>query len=334
MSPEPLRVQITRFAPDDPAALAAAMQESLEGIRIGRWLRPDSRVFIKPNFTYPFPKAGVTTTPAVIEALVSVLRQTTRRITLVESNGGANAWQAEEAFAGHGIPDLAARYGVEALNLTNSPRETASTGIAGREVSVELSSRMLHESDLFLTVPVPKVHVMTGLSLGFKNQWGCIPDVKRLRNHPDLPHTVLAVNRLLRTRVAIFDGTWFLDRTGPMDGDPIPMGLLVASDDPGAGSLAVCDVMGVDPWRVAHKRLARRIGMMPESLAGIVCNRPPAEFRERTFRLERTGLNYVALAAFRSRLATWFVWDSMFAKSVHELLYLVRGRPRDMAPYW
>src|SRR5262245_34082386 len=141
MSPDPFRVHISRFDTGDPAALQRTMQETLEGIRLSRLLRADSRVFIKPNFTYPFPKNGVTTTPAALEALIAVLRQTTSRITVVESNGGANAWQAEQSFAGHRLPDLAARYGIEALNLTNSPREVAKTEIAGREVSVELSSR-------------------------------------------------------------------------------------------------------------------------------------------------------------------------------------------------
>jgi uncharacterized protein (DUF362 family) len=333
MTPRP-RAHITGFDPDLPGDLSRRMEEALGFIRMGSLLRADSRVFIKPNFTYPFAKNGVTTSPAFLEALVAALRQTTDRITIVESNGGANAWRADEAFAGHGVPELAARYGIRAMNLTEAPRETASCEIDGRMVTVELSSPMLHESDLFITVPVPKVHVMTGISLAFKNQWGCLPDVKRLRNHPDLPAKVLAVNRLLRTRVAVFDGTWFLDRTGPMDGDPVRMNLLVAADDPGAGSLACCEIMGIDPSTIAHKRLAMRIGMMPKSAADVDWNAEPASFRRRAFRLERTGLNYIGLAAFRSRLATWFIWDSVFAKPAHELLYLVRGRPKDMTPYW
>ncbi|MDP2689113.1 MAG: hypothetical protein Q8P48_03260, partial [Deltaproteobacteria bacterium] len=37
----------------------------------------DSRVFIKPNFTFPFFKPGVTTSPDVIDAVVSVLARKT-----------------------------------------------------------------------------------------------------------------------------------------------------------------------------------------------------------------------------------------------------------------
>ncbi len=48
---------------------------------------------------------------------------------------------------------------------------------------VKLPAALVEACDSFITVPVPKVHVMTNVSLGFKNQWGCLPDVKRLRDH-------------------------------------------------------------------------------------------------------------------------------------------------------
>lgn len=327
------RVYVERFDAS-PGSLRSRVHEALAFVQTCRFLSADSRVFLKPNFTYPFYKPGVTTSPAVIEAVVEFLKQWTSHITIVESDGGSHAWKAEASFEGHGIPEMCRRYGITSANLTALPREMAATEVGGREVSIELASPMLHESDLFITLPVPKVHVMTGLSLAFKNQWGCIPDVKRLRNHPDLPYKVLAINKLLRTRIALFDGTFFLDRTGPMDGDAIPMNLIVASDDPGAGSLACCEIMGIDPSTVAHKRLAMRVGMMPRRLDDAVLNTPIDAFKTRRFTLERTALNRVSLAAFRSRFLTWLVWNSYWAKPIHELLYLVRGRPKDMTPYW
>ena len=331
---EKQRVFVEKVVPEDAKSLASRMREALDYLRIDRHVSRSSRVFIKPNFTYPFHKHGVTTSPGAIEALVACLRDTTERITIVESDGGAHAWRADEAFAGHGIPELCRKYGITCRNLTDLPREIAAAEIDGREVRIELASPMLHESDLFITMPVPKMHVMTGMSLAFKNQWGCIPDVKRLRNHPDLPHKVLAVNKLLRTKIAVFDGSWFLDRTGPMDGDPIAMNLLIASDDPGAGSLVCCKIMGLDPASVRHKKLAMKIGMMPASLDLIDLNREIASLATHQFTLQRSPINYLTLAAFNSRLATWLVYDSSLARPIHELLYLIRGRPKDMAPYW
>jgi uncharacterized protein (DUF362 family) len=328
------RVFVDRFDPADPAAPPAVVREALEFVGAPRFLSNTTRVFLKPNFTWPTYKPGVTTSPRMIESAVAYLRQWTPHITIVESDGGAQAFSAEASFAGHGIPEICRKYGIRSLGLTQAPRELAETTVAGKRVRVELSSEMLHESDLFITMPAPKVHLMTGVSLAFKNQWGCLPDVKRLRNHPELPYKVLAINKLLRTRIVLFDGTYFLDRTGPLDGEPIPMNLVIASDDPGAGSLACCRIMGIDPRSVPHKKLAIEIGMMPTDPSTLVLNKPLDDFVTHRFTLQRSKFSYLTLAAFHSSLLTWLVYDSLWAKPIHEVLYFFRGRPKEISPYW
>ena len=59
--------------------------------------------------------------------------------------------------------------------------------------------------------------------------------------------------------LTIFDGTWFLDKTGPMVGEPVPMNLLIASDDSGAGSMACCDIMQIHlMWKASGAGPGRR----------------------------------------------------------------------------
>lgn len=82
-------------------------------------------------------------------------------------------------------------------------------------------------------MPVPKIRCMTGLSLGFKNQWGCIPDTMRLRYHHIFDDAIIAINKILKP-VVISDGTYFLDINGPMEGVPVKMDLIIASNNVGA----------------------------------------------------------------------------------------------------
>ena len=308
--------------------------------RVLRWLdwcaiiEPDARVAIKPNLTYPIHKPGVTTSPAFLDGLIRVLSGRTRNITVVESNGGCGAWTADEAFRGHGIPDMCRRYGVRAINLTNYPRENVKTEIAGREVRVELSKLLTRETEVFITLPVPKLHAMTGVSLGFKNQWGCLPDVKRLREHADFARRVLAINKILKPRLAIFDGTWFLDRNGPLEGDPIRRDLLIASNHVGAGSLICCNLMGIDPRSISHLRLAIAEAMVPRTVAEVETNTPIERFDAPRLKLRRSPLQWLTLGVFHSRFATSLLYDSPLAKPVHELLYSLRGRPADFSPKW
>jgi uncharacterized protein (DUF362 family) len=165
---------------------------------------------------------------------------------------------------------------------------------------------------------------MTHVSLAFKNQWGCIPKTMRLRNHPQFAEKVIAINKLLRPRIAIYDGTYFLDRTGPMIGDPVRMNLLIAANDIGAGDLVCCRIMNVDPWKAKHHILGRQEGMFPDSLDEVVLNQPIEPFCHHQFRLERTLINWIALTAFNSDLLTRLLYDSAFADPIHRILYTVR----------
>lgn len=310
------------------------LAQSLEWLQWTELVPSNARVSIKPNLTYPFYKPGVTTSPALLESVVKLLRTRTEHITIVESDGGSYAWPAQQAFEGHGINSICARYGVRAVNLTESPREWAETDIQGRRIKVEMSRLLLHETDVFITMPVPKVHVMTRVSLGFKNQWGCLPDVKRLRNHSEFPCKVLAINKLLKPRLAIFDGAYFLNKTGPMEGEPVKMNLLIVSDDAGAGSLACCQIMQIDPRSAASLRLAMREGMMPRRIEDVTLNAPLAPFIGPRFTLERSWMHWITLGVFNSRLATRLVYDSPMAKPLHDIVYFFRGRPKDFAPRW
>jgi uncharacterized protein (DUF362 family) len=315
------RTFIERFTPENiPRVLSSA----LRWINVSSFINADTRVFIKPNLTWKVHRPGITVTPQFIRAFVEALLPLTSRIVIGESEGGQACFKAEEAFENHGLYSLEKDYGIRVVNLSTGKHERAKTTVGGESVTVELPSLLLHETDVFITLPVPKIHAMTGVSLGFKNQWGCLGDNMRVRQHPYFDATVLAINKLLQPKLCIFDGTYFLDYTGPMMGEAVPMNLVIAGDDIGAASLACCEIMRVDPLSIAHHRLARAEGMFPASWHGIESNRNPNEFSERRFRLRRAPLNYIHLMAFKFVLLNRLFYASKFADSLHEFLWFIR----------
>jgi uncharacterized protein (DUF362 family) len=246
------------------------------------------------------------------------------KITIGESDGGYNGYRAEEAFQGHGLYALAKRYGVNVVNLSRLPSEVVSGSLDGHAVDVRLPSMLLKGVDVFVSIAVPKIHAMTGVSLGFKNQWGCIPDAMRIRFHPDFARKVLFIHKCLNPRLMLFDGQWFLDRTGPLVGDPIKMDLVIASDDVGAASLACCEIMGISPCSVQHLALARRLGLLPGSLSEIEFSRAVEEFKTHRFELRRSLVNVIALFAFHNRALNSLLYDSKVADWAHACLYRLR----------
>ncbi len=307
--------------------LEAVIRAALEEAGLLSRIASDSRVALKPNFTYPYFRPGITTSPQVIRAAVNVLKDYTSRIAVVETDGGYGAWMATEAFAGHGLYELRAEAGIEVVNLCDEPRETIAFRSRFREYRLPLPTRLLYETDLLISMPVPKIHCMTGLTMAYKNQWGCIPDNMRLRRHYVFDDAIVAINRALRPAV-LADGSYFLDRTGPMDGDPVRMDLIIAATDAGAFDRYVSELMGYPWWRVRHLRRAVALGDMPERLAEITCNIAPDQARTRRFHLDRTVRNYIALTGFKSRFLTWLGYESWFGRVVlHGMLYAIAGRP-------
>jgi len=312
--------------------LEGTVRQALQQAGILARISADTRLAIKPNFTYPWYKPGVTTSPEVLRALVRVLKDYTSHIAVVETDGGYGAWQVETSFQGHGLPELHRQFGVQAINLCQEPSELMVVRGVLRKAVLPLPVRLLYETDLMLTVPVPKVHAMTRLSLALKNQWGVIPDIMRLRKHYLFDKAIVAINQRLRPAV-LADGTWFLDRNGPMSGDPVRMDLIIAASDAGSFDRYVSELMGVDWRRVGHFRQAVKAGIMPASLEQINFNAPPAHFRTRTFRLRRTLRNYIALTGFHSRTITWLGYESWFGRVVlHGILYAIVGRPVSPQP--
>jgi len=268
----------------------------------------------------------------MLRTLVSAIREYTPHIVIVESDGGSNSWTAAEAFSGHQIPELCREVDVRAVGLTQMETRMVSTEIAGKEISIELPRLLLDDVDVFVTVPVPKIHAMTKVSLGFKNQWGCIPDVKRLKHHFDFKHKVLAIHRLLRTKLAVFDGSLFLDVNGPLAGEPVQMDLLVAGEV-GLATRVCCEIMEIDPATVPHLSLAIAEKLMPLALNPGDVSTDITPF-QRAFLLKRSVLDWVTYCVFHSRLATKMIYNSTLASPLHKVLYALKGRPKDFLAQW
>jgi hypothetical protein len=161
------------------------------------------------------------TTPACVEALVLALLDYTPHVIVGEADsGGYNPFSMDEVFRSTGLDEIARRTGARLVNLTNQPSRDLRFEERGRELAVPLPVLLLDEVDHVLTVPVPKVHANTGVSMSIKNQWGCIqaPSM-RLRLHPYFARVIYEVNRALRVAGSVIDGRYGLNRNGPMRGD-------------------------------------------------------------------------------------------------------------------
>ena len=285
-------------------------------------------VFIKPNLTYPKYKKGVTTRIEFVEKLVASLRDLNKitKIYIGDGEGGYNSFSMTEAMKTMGFYDLEERYqNVKIVNLSKIPSKKIELEVNNKPYPIEVPEIFLEEIDFSITCPVPKVHCMTKVSLSFKNQWGCLPDTMRMKNHYVFEKIIGQICKTLKFKYVFLDGKYGLNMNGPIVGNAIEVNWFIASNSLGAFDSIVSEMMGFNWGNIRHLKGASNLGLIPDKKDIKIIGE--IELLKKDFALKRDFWNYPALLAFHSKQLTHFFYFSRFAKVLHDFMYLFRKRP-------
>lgn len=305
----------------------AKIQEGLSYIDMAKKVKPGDTVFIKPNLTFPHFREGVMTSPECIEQLVVALKDYTSNIIIGESDGGGyNRFSMDEVYEKTGLRSMAMKHNVKLVNLSNLPSRNICFHYKRRELSVPLPQLLLDEVKLFITVPVPKVHANTGVSMSIKNQWGVIQEPsQRLKLHPYFKKVILEINKALNVGISVIDGRYGLNRNGPMRGDPVELGWLMVADNILAADIACCTLMGIDPFSVKYLDFYKQNEPIPE-LKDIQFSQDHNKFIGLQFYLKKNFWDYPGYFAFRSRFLAYLAYHSPLSRLLHKGMYLFREK--------
>lgn len=284
-----------------------------------------SRVAIKPNLTFPEYRRGVMTNPEAVEAMIVFLKDYTDHVMVCESDsGGYNRFSMTDVFRRTGIEQFANRYGVRIVNLSHEPSRRIQVRQGLRTHEVPLPSCLLDETDLFITMPVPKVHANAGVSISLKNQWGVIQEpAERLKLHPYFNEVIYRINKALPRTISVVDGKYGLTRNGPMRGDDLELNWLLVGDNLFYVDGIVAKLMGID-WRtIPHlKHAFAREDIC--SLDDVEANTELEVFASSSFYLQREWTDIPGYLTFHSRFLAYVGYESALAKPLHWLLYRFR----------
>lgn len=305
----------------------ARIQEGLSFVDIATKIRTGDTIFIKPNLTFPYYRKGVMTSPECIEQLVIALKEYTNNIIIGESDGGGyNRFSMDEVFEKTGLRSIAKNYEVKLVNLSNMPSRNIHFYYKQREFSVPLPQLLLDEIQLFITVPVPKVHTNTGVSMSIKNQWGCIQEPSlRLKLHPYLKKVALEINKALNVNISVIDGRYGLNRNGPMRGEPVLLDWLMVANNILVADVICCTLMGIDPFSIKHLAYYKQNEPIPE-LKDIQFSQNHNKFIGPEFYLKKNFWDYPGYFAFRSRFLAYLAYHSPLSRILHKGMYLFREK--------
>jgi uncharacterized protein (DUF362 family) len=250
---------------------------------VERLIPKDAKVVVKVNLSTPFKEMAhaSNTSPEILDAVCAVLAARTTHIWVGESDG--MRYPSEEAFEASGFYPILEKHGVKPINFTKDTWvETGNPLIRGWGMS-----KTLLDADVFITLPVLKTHATTVFTGSLKNQFGCMPQHNRILLHPKLDEVLVAINAILKPKLAIMDGIVAMEGRGPINGKPRELGVILASTDPVALDATAMRLVGLDPYTSKHVVLAAREGLGKIDQKDIAVDGPFGEYETRFLPAEK-----------------------------------------------
>lgn len=324
------KVFIDKLA-NNAGELETQFQQASNIIGLSHDLKSANTVFIKPNLTYPVFKKGVTTRVEFVRSLVSLLKDLNSKLTIYigEGEGGYNSYSMTDALVNMGFTNLSQEFSdVHVINLSKYPSKEVKIKTKKGDFWVALPELLFTEVDFSISCPLPKVHAMTKVTLSLKNQWGCLSDAMRLKNHYIFDQIIAKISQELKFKYAFLDGKFGLNNNGPMVGDPLEVNWFAASNSLGAFDLVLTTMMGFNWQKIFYLKNAVKQGLAPQfdhiDIIGDM------NLLKRQFKLQRDAWAYPALWAFRSKRLTHFFYISKYAKLLHDIMYMFRKKPIEL----
>lgn len=319
------------FVDEIGSDLEATLRRGLEFIRWDEHVTSSTHVFVKPNFTFPHYVPGVTTSPDFLRHLLGILKSRAGKVTVGESNGGNHSFSADDAFRGHNMFEICRETGVDLVNLSTLPSEIIESQVLGKKIKVQLPRILLEEVDCFVSAPVLKVHVITTVSLSIKNSWGCVPDTMRGLTHQNLSYKLALIARLLKPKIVVVDGTYGLNKHGPMFGEPVPMNLVLTANNTLLADALGASVMGFSPRRLNHLVVAEKDGLGSLDLSDADINKDWSPYRQH-FEVRKTMIDRLSSLLFHSDALARLVMDSPLTPAIYKVARVLRSsKEREVA---
>lgn len=267
-------VALDRVEGYDVGTLEAIIRRQLE--RLGAAdIFDNKKVAIKPNMVMKKgPEAAATTHPAVLEAVIRILKERASDIIIAESPGGLYTPQTLSAtYKGCGLAEVAERYGVT-LNYDVTSREVeAPNGKTSKMFSVITP---ILDADVIVNLAKLKSHALTGYSGAVKNYFGTVPGVTKFEMHARFPDyddfgSMLAdlceLHLNSKPTFNLLDGILAMEGNGPTGGNPRQLDCLISGVNPFTVDTVGAAVIKVDGIIMLDEGVRR--GYAPTDVSGV-----------------------------------------------------------------
>ena len=229
------------------------------------------RVLLKVNLlSAKEPEKAVTTHPAFIRAVAEAVKSAGGNPFIGDSPGGLFSKRAlKKAYRRSGLEELAKKEKIPLNYNTDSEKLDIPEGL---RLTKSLFCDFVFDADKIIALPKLKTHSFQYMTLACKNMYGAVPGLTKAKYHARFrkemafADMLLDILTLVRPQLYLMDGILAMEGPGPGGGDPIELGLTLASTDPIAMDITVCRIFGIEPVGIPVLKRAKIRQWWPEEI--------------------------------------------------------------------
>lgn len=218
-----------------------------------------AQIIIKPNHnSFMNALTGNTTDLRLLIAIIeSLQKRGYKNITIGDGTSCGMYRHNYNQFSRLKVAELAKKFHVRTIDFNNCDYTTITFG-KGLEARV---ATVCLNSDFFIDAPKIKMHAEASMSAALKSLVGCLVGLdKRKIHNVHYFENILRLNEKIKPDLYFLDGLIAMEGTGPSDGDPVKMDLILAGTDPILIDLAVAKLIGYHHSEVPYLKLAEKMG--------------------------------------------------------------------------
>jgi len=266
----------------EDSRVEAALRKALDAIDGLAFVKPGMRIAVKVNLvTAMKPDTAATVHPAVVCALVKILREQGAEVVIGDGPGGiySSAYlrvvydvcgmrQAEKLGA-----ELNDDFSIEQVDYPDAVKAKQFPYTA-----------YLGKADAIIDLCKLKTHGMMGMTCAIKNFFGSIPGALKPEFHYKFPQAEDFANVLVdlyeysAPRLCICDAVVGMEGNGPTQGTPRKIGCLIASKNGHLLDAVAAGLIGLKREDVPTLRAAASRGLLPDDLSALSVYGDPKQF--------------------------------------------------------
>lgn len=286
------RVVIIRCDTYENDQVMTAIQKGVDMLGgISVFAKPGERIVLKPNILIGTdPDKHVTTHPAVFRAVGKLLKDAG---VIVLYGDSPSFGKSEPNLRRSGIKQVGNELGFILADFDSGRSVSHKDALLIKKFVV---ANGVLDSDGLVSLPKFKTHGLVRFTGAVKNQFGCIPGLRKSQYHVKLPDpydfaTMLVdLNTLIRPRLYIMDGIVAMEGNGPRSGRLKQLNVLLLSTDPIALDATACRIAHLDPEIVPTSKPGEKAGLGIYHIEDIELMGEALEsFVDKSFEVNRTA---------------------------------------------